>query len=67
MRELPGIEAIPAIVKPSKKALSFNFLLISFCPHSYQSFLIFYIISIKKLFSENNLIKKKDIFKENIS
>jgi hypothetical protein len=30
MRELPGIEAIPAIVKPSEIALSFNFLLISF-------------------------------------
>jgi len=29
-RELPGIEAIPATVKPSKIALSFNFLLISF-------------------------------------
>jgi len=27
MRELPGIEAMPAIVKPSKIALSFNFLL----------------------------------------
>ena len=30
IRGLPGIEAIPAIVKPSKIALSFNFLLISF-------------------------------------
>jgi len=30
MRELPGIEAIPATAKPSKIALSFYFLLISF-------------------------------------
>jgi len=30
MRELPGIEAIPAIENPSFIALSFNFLLISF-------------------------------------
>ena len=29
-RELPGIDAIPDNVKPSKIALSFNFLLISF-------------------------------------
>tara|TARA_B100002019_G_scaffold283198_1_gene289344 strand:+ start:722 stop:919 length:198 start_codon:yes stop_codon:yes gene_type:complete len=29
-RELPGIEAIPDIEKPSLIALSFNFLLISF-------------------------------------
>ena len=30
IRELPDIEAIPATAKPSKIALSFNFLLISF-------------------------------------
>jgi hypothetical protein len=30
IRELPGIEAIPVIVKPSIIAFSFNLLLISF-------------------------------------
>jgi len=30
MRVLPGIEAIPAIVKPSAIALSFNLVLIVF-------------------------------------
>ena len=54
-RELPGIEAIPDIVKPSLIAFSFNFLLISF----------FVLKSIGHFFIMYNFYKKFIFFGRN--
>jgi len=43
MRELPGIDAIPAIVKPSEIAFSFNFLVISFMSSMVSIVSLFFI------------------------
>ena len=61
MRELPGIDAIPAIIKPSEIAFSFNLLVISF-----KSSMV-YIISSKSYFFGKKLINNLNLLKENIS
>ena len=68
MRELPGIEAMPARVKPSNIALSFNLLLICFL--FIIVFIIYYIkysITSDSYFSEKKLINNLYLLKKNIS
>jgi len=55
MRELPGIEAIPAIAKPSKIALSLIFHLFLFCLEGYLSFFD-NVYLLKKVILEKKLI-----------
>ena len=68
MRELPGIEAMPARVKPSNIARSFNLLLICFLFR--MVFILYYIkysITSDTYFSEKKLINNLNLLKKNIS